>query len=148
MSSPPGDDITSIQWLFNAGGTIVAAVVAFLIKWNWKIEAKIDDARAEALAIAREGDKELANELKALKDDLIASMREHRQDFKDWQQTQNERWEALAKWRENMVAMTPTRNQLDHKIDEVIERLDARMRPLLPENRRRRRTDTESSREE
>jgi hypothetical protein len=133
MTTPSGDDMSTIQWIADISVAIMGAVISFLIRWNFIQDAKIDRGRIEAIEAAERGDRELEEAIKQLKTDIMEPLREHREDFKRWQEKQNERWEALAIWRENMVALTPTRNQLDHKIEDVVNRLDARIRPLLPD---------------
>lgn len=124
-----------LQWLFDAIGGVVAAAVGFMVRWNWKLEGRIDAVRIEALKVAADGDATLDRAIERLRDDLMGPIRDHRDDFKEWQERQTQRWDDLARWRENMVAMAPTRNHLDDKIDEVVERLDRRIAPLLERHR-------------
>lgn len=131
MSAIPDDGTTWYQIVgYMIGGLMpVGGLVAWLHR---RIDAVRVDADAKIKAV------ELANKaaVEDLRKDIIGRMDGHAREYRE------DRQEA-HRWREGVLSTMVTRTEMDRLIDrqtdELLERLDARVKPLLDRNREARR---------
>lgn len=114
MGPPVPDDGDAWRWLAGAAGAVVAAVWG-VVRW---LLGRIETVRLEAR------EERVATETK-----LEKALADHRAEAMGWHNSATGFRETVLS---TMVTRTELDRQLDRQRDELLERLDARITPLLP----------------